>query len=497
MLRSRLLRAARVHPRAPLRILAPLLVLTCAPRPAFSGEPATGGSGTQTPPMAFTGGFDTRIREETLHNLIDFNDDTGPGSAKLGALSDASYFRVRHRLWGQFQARSGARLYARFATEWRKYMSPYRSPAKTEVIIDNLYLDLPKPFGWPLSLRVGRQDITRGDGFVLLEGGPGDGSRSIFHNAVLLTLDGAQLGAGKTQIDLMAIRNPAWDDFVVTNGPTEADRYYGRRKMVENDETAFGVYMSNTSLKHQTFDAYYLYKEEEDPASPAPQLMLSTLGARAAGQLPWQLRYAAEGAYQFGQHEVPSWEIGEAGGCWARPDHRSFGGTAGLSRSFLMQFRPTLELGAIYLSGDDPADTEHPLANDRSWVPVFARWPKWSELLIYTWIPEEGRVANWSNLISFYASLGLTLAKDTKLTYTYYHLKAPYALVCEEGDCGQPAGFFGSGHTRGENHQWKLTTTFSSAFSGHFLVERFAPGDFYGTAHDDAFFIRWELTWKL
>lgn len=456
---------------------------------------ATAPSAAAKPPVAFDLGADLRFREESLHNLLDFNDAAGPTNPKLLTASDAQYFRGRHRLWGQLQLRSGPRLYTRLTTEWRKYFQPYLSPQRTEVILDNLYLDLPRPAGLPLTLRAGRQDITRGEGFILFEGGPGDGSRSIYQNAILLTLEGARFGLGATQIDLLAIHNPAWDKLVIANGPTEAEKALGLRKMVENDETAFGVYATHALSKTRALEAYYFYKEEERPADELPQLRLHTLGARFAGSLPWQLRAAAEGAYQFGDNRTPCYAVGDPCGCYCYPKHASFGGYAHVSREIIGYMKPTLELGGIYLSGDDPADTRHPLPDDRSWVPLFSRWPKWSELLIYTQIAEAGRVADWTNLISAYGSLALALTNRIQLTYAYYYLRAPYPLVDPAGEA--PTGFFGTGKVRGQNHQWKLTAQLSESVSGHFLVERFIPGDFYNHARDDAFFVRWELMWKM
>ncbi len=472
-----------------------LLLLALLPPAAAPGFAQTGSTTAAAPPVAFDLGADVRFREESLHNLLDFNDAAGPSNPKLVTASDAQYFRGRHRLWGQLQLRSGARLYSRLATEWRKYFQPYLTPQQTEVILDNLYLDVPRPAGLPLTLRVGRQDIVRGEGFILLEGGPGDGSRSIYQNAILLTLEGARLGLGRTQVDLLAIHNPAWDKLVVANGPTEAEKALGLRKMVENDETAFGIYATHTLSKTRALEAYYFYKEEEPAADKLPTLRLHTLGARFAGSLPWQLHAAAEGAYQFGDQRVPCYAVDNRCGCYCYPKHASFGGYAHLSRELLAFLKPTIELGGIYLSGDDPADARHPLPDDRSWVPLFSRWPKWSELMIYTQIPEAGRVADWTDLISAYGSLSLTLTNRVQFSYAYYYLRAPYPLV--DPAAGAPSGFFGTGKVRGQNHQWKLTAQLSESVSGHFLVERFAPGDFYNHARDDAFFVRWELMWKL
>ena len=50
-------------------------------------------------------------------------------------------------------------------------------------MFETLYLE--HRFADGASLRVGRQDITRGDGFILTDGSPLDGSRVVYFNAVV------------------------------------------------------------------------------------------------------------------------------------------------------------------------------------------------------------------------------------------------------------------------------------------------------------------------
>jgi hypothetical protein len=437
------------------------------------------GTTVPPPPVDLTAGLDTRLREEHLQNVLDFDRHAGPSDARFALASDAQYFRVRHRVWGQAKLRSGPCLYARFTAEWRRYVNPWLwNPStgnRTEVILDNFYIDVPALPHLPASLRVGRQDLIRGEGFILMDGGPLDGSRSIYQNAILLGIDGKKLSLRKTKIELMAIRNLAWDHFVPINGPSEADRGAGRRKMVENNETAFGLYVTQSDLP-RPIEAYYFYKESQSPTAKAPFLKLHTIGARVSGPLPAALRFAAEGAYQFGAD----------GSASDAPDHRSFGGYLWLSRAFMAPLQPTLRAGAVYLSGDDPKTS-----TDQAWVPLFSRWPEWSELYIYTQIAEDRGVAYWTNLSSLNASIALQLTTHTRLAYTYYALWAPDAPASPGH-----LGLLGNGRTRGQEHQWLLTSELSRHVTGHLRIDRFTPGSFYGVRLDDAYFIRWELMLK-
>lgn len=445
---------------------------------ASAEDPATQ---TPKPPVDLDLGFDTRVREVTLHNLLDFDSHADGGTA-----SDAHFFRVRHRLTATFKLRGGISIATRFTTEWRKYLDPYTNPQKTEIILDRAYIDIPKVPGIPVALRVGRQDIIRGEGFVLLEGGPRDGSRSIYHNAILATMSGDVFGLRDSKIDLFAIRNPALDPFVVANDRAD-DPEVGRMgaRINDVDETAFGVYVQNQSLFSGQNDLYYIYKEEEPENKPEPYLKLHTVGSRSSGDLPWELKYAAEAAYQFGQWQDSN--TGEKGG-----DVRAYGGHGWVSRSFLAMYKPTVKLGAVYLSGDDISGDLVSDANYEGWNPVFSRWPKWSELYIYTLIAESGQVAKWSNLISLNAQLSLQIHPKAAVSYTYHKLRAPELAASALSIPPEP----GMDKDRGHLHAWKVTANFSPKVSAHFLAERFVPGKFYHAAQDDAYFLRWELMIK-
>jgi len=116
--------------------------------------------------------MDHRVRQESLHNLLDFYYDEDQPLGELNTASDAHYYRRPAPPVGQLRLRSGARLHCRSPPEWRKYLVPYLTPKKTEIIADQLFFDVPQIPGTPVSARIGRQDLVRGEGFILMEGGP-------------------------------------------------------------------------------------------------------------------------------------------------------------------------------------------------------------------------------------------------------------------------------------------------------------------------------------
>jgi hypothetical protein len=138
-------------------------------------------------------GFDVRFRYENWDNLITLGTNSASNSFK-----DRNFFRLRVMLWDEVKFNNQTSLMVRLNTEPKYQMGPYyhmlkdgtdrRKFDQDEVIIDNLYLDLKKVFGLPLDLRIGRQDFLGkdmyGEGFLILDGTPGDGSRSFYFNAI-------------------------------------------------------------------------------------------------------------------------------------------------------------------------------------------------------------------------------------------------------------------------------------------------------------------------
>jgi hypothetical protein len=456
-----------------------LLAASCLALPASASKTISLSrkSGSTKPPVSLNLGIDFRLREVTLHNLMDFDTckDSGLGS-------DSHFFRFRVRIPVGLTLRSGITLQARFTTEVRKYLHPFLTPEKTEIILDHLYLDFPRLPYVPMSARIGRQDIKKGEGFIILEGGPLDGSRSIYHNAIVLGVDGAPLGLRDTKIDLIAIHNPYKDKLVLAN---DLDL-----RMIEHDESALGVYLTvpvgETDPIRKT-ETFYFYKVEKPDTASYAQTKLHTVGMRMSGKFPWELDYGIEAAYQGGAH----YDLNTGS---KLNDHSSYGGYVWLKRSFFALFHPTIHVGSVLLSGDD-------VATDKveAWNPLFARWPKWSELYIYTLAPEGGveredwHPSYWTNLLSFYATLDLKLSSAVDLLYTFHGMNARHPLAQAE----DPNSMFGTGKHRGDLHILKLSAAISESLTGHFLIERFTPRSFYKNAPDDALFVRWEITAKL
>jgi hypothetical protein len=89
-------------------------------------------------------------------------------------------------------------------------------------MFDNLYVQADKPGGLPVKLKLGRQDIVLGNGWLMLDGTPLDGSRTIYLDALRATWS-----SGATSVEAILIKaepqNTA-SPWTAKRGPDRAER---------------------------------------------------------------------------------------------------------------------------------------------------------------------------------------------------------------------------------------------------------------------------------
>jgi hypothetical protein len=394
-------------------------------------------------------GMDERIRHVYFSNIVDLDQEA----------DDLNHFyRFRTRVWANVALGSDVELYLRLTNEHRRYLEPDIQFEWDEVIVDNAYADWNRPAGLPFSLRLGRQDVVVGKGFVLLEGGPLDGSRSIYQNGVRV-----RAPLRSATFEVIGAVNPSQDEYL----PLINDRH---RQLIENDQLVWGFFMTEAAPPKGVRESYYVYLEESAPETGDLHTHFSTLGLRVSGETETGFIHSEELAMQWGRCNGQS--------------HRAYGGYILLERPIRLPLSPSVKAGYVHLSGDNPITTR-----DEGWHPVLGRWPQWSELLIYT-VASEGGVAYWTNLGMFRAGLSfsprtaVTTSLSGSLLFAHYAGPGRNRLI-------------GGGRVRGQLVQAETTVQFNPHLSGHALVEYFNPGDFYREQADDAIFARWELEIKI
>lgn len=408
-------------------------------------------AGAETDNRGLEFGCQHRARFVDFDNLLDYTDD----------LDDQNrFFRFRTRIWGRLILENmEAKL--TLANEFRHYLEPDRDDNYDEIFIDECYLKFPHlPSGW--SAAIGRQNVIRGDGFLLFDGSPLDGSRTIYFNSVVITR-----AFGSSTLDILGISNPAKDRYLPRIGDKE-------KALIEQDEQAAGLYFTHKRATGAVWEATWLMKMESSPyGSSEPGYKADrtyhVVGGRLTSPIGQSNMLTCEAAGEFGK-EDPDRTIT----AWA--------GQVSWKYRFESLMKPAINFSAAAFSGDDP-DTE----SEEGWSPPFSRWPEWSELYIYSLVKERG-VAFWSDL--WFAGAEVTMMPVQRLT-----LRAGYYRMMAFEPSDKKASMFEDGKTRGDLFEFRMDFKLVKGLTGHALYEYFVPGDFY--MWDDAgHFLRFELTYQ-
>lgn len=421
---------------------------------------------------------DLRLRQIFIDN-VGLNDDS--------ASADRTFQRYRTRIWGAYHLNDQISASARLIWEGRHYQDPnsssWRAPGFEQwysggVLFDQLAVDFKHIGGSPLSLKLGRQDIILGHGWLVLDGSPIDGSRTIYLDAARATYTAETLG---TTLDLIYIDQSA------DTGRFPQSLNGNVEDQTEQHETGVILYARNQSLIQDTdLDGYFIYKHNRPNRtlgsirvnngapfpSPSDAGDIYAAGLRADAKLTpnWTLR--AEGAYEWGTRN--------------RRDLDALGFNSRLTYSFNDTLNNQLHADFEYLSGDDPDSSD-----DQAFDPLWGRWPQWSELMIYQW-PLESRVGEATNLQRLNIGWIAQVHPTTQLLLDYH---AMWADEQNTRTTAQRVNISGEGDFRGHLFTAWLKTKLDKHISGHLVAEYLAPGDYYAdNRRDESFFVRAEVS---
>jgi hypothetical protein len=428
----------------------------------------------------FSWGFDERIRQEYYNNVFRL-DNKGPNR-------EWNFGRYRSRLWATLSPMKELDLNVRLAWESRYWWEPEIPPKdgwqENNLYFDNINFKVKQPFGLPVTLTVGRQDIILGDGWLVLDGTPYDGSTSIFFDAIRATVDLKDI---QTTVDLIYIQN-YWNSNKYWP-PTDIPNV-----VAEQNEKGVILWVANKSIKDTEIDGYFIYKHNDNMFNPnskwnnqAPLAAgddgdIYTFGSRLVHNFGEHWLAKAEGALQFGNQKTnyPAFSPGfhQQQEIWAG------GATTSLTYLFKDKMNNQLSTGYEFLSGDR-AGTK---GTNEAFNSLWGRWPQWSELVVYNWAT-EGRIAQITNLHRIWWGWQVDPMKQLRLQIRYHLLFSDRNTFQETA----PAAF-GDGCFRGQAVVTMLTYKINRFLSGHLTAEWFNPSDYYSQPRDDcAFFTRAEL----
>jgi hypothetical protein len=434
---------------------------------------------TPSPALWLVWGGDLRVRNEYFNNALTLS-ATAP-------THEQDLFRVRARLWSTATIAPDFSFSLRLAAEpriWEKPAFAKQHPGTgTEWrygIIDTFNLKWAHAFGLPLTITAGRQDVQFGDTlnwWLVGDGTPGDGSWAFFLDSVRASLEAPEI---KTKFDLVCINQHARPDTWLPILGQE-----GTYSLTEQNERGVILYASNKSLPNTQVDGYFIYKKDDAVFAYSDNANIYTLGGKLSGSPSSHWRYSAEGAGQWGWKQDSSVRTPVNVGALRRDLH-AYGWNTKLSYLFKDPRDNQVSLVGEFLSGDDPNTT----GKDEMFDVLWGRWPRFSELYIYSYPMEtSGKVAQLNNLLRLGTSWSLVPVKGTTFSMTYNAWFAPENVPTRTLNS---ALFSRSGNFRGHFVQVVLRRQFSKHLSGHLLGEILWPGDYY-SRRDTLSYLRGEL----
>jgi hypothetical protein len=475
--------SSSVHPQS-ASVSVPRLPPADAPTPVAAVEPSAMEDWINTvkqPVDWLRWGMDLRARDEYYNQIVSLV-DTDP-------LKEQNVLRFRGRLWTSITPVTNVTVNARLAAEPRNWTRPafvraFHGQQGMEWrygIFDNLNVKWDQILDQPLSLSAGRQDIALGDfwnWWLVADGTPLDGSWTFFLDSVRVGYDVAALD---TRFDLIGIHQRAYADDVL---PVLNQQ---RAPLVEQDEQGLILHASNRSLPNTRLDGYFIYKQDDRKLANGDDADIYTAGGRMAGHAGRRWSYSIEGAYQFGSKRDPT--VTQPVAATGRRRIDAFGANARVSHLFNDRLNNQAHLVYEHLSGDDPDST----GRDEMFDVLWGRWPRWSELYIYSYIQETGgKVAQLNNIHRIGAGWTLTPWSGGHAGVYYNALFAPQTTPTR---ALRPEAFSGDGSFRGHFLQAVVTHSFNRHLKGHLWSEFVWQGDYYAQ-RNLLTFLRAEVAWS-
>jgi hypothetical protein len=418
---------------------------------------------TKNPFPGFKWGADYRLRNEYLNNVARLN------GREAGHEQD--WLRHRPRLWTTVSLGDFVDYNMRVIWEGRNIFKPESAQNFDlgEILFDVMNVTLKKPGGLPFTIVGGRQEISLGDKWLVFEGTPGDGSRTIYFDAIRVT---TELEKIKTKIDTIYIEQDAegehWVKMLKSRDRAVMTGAHTQRYVTEQDERGAIVWVENKSIKDTEIDGYFIYKNDKKAAPNGDDADIYTFGGRAVHDFDAHWKARSEVAKQFGHKNDGHLD--------------ALGSLNRLAYYFNDKHNNWLRLDYEYMSGDRPGT-----GTNEGFDPLWGRWPRFSELLIYT-AASETRVSDLSNMHRVAMGWNVNLTPRVEML-TDYHL-----LFADQNTYRDRPMFTQSGCFRGQLITWWLKYIITPQLSGHVVAEFFFPGDYYAnTNNDPATFLRTEL----
>jgi len=417
-------------------------------------------------------GADARFRENAGYNWTGLDSDKV--DTKGNNDHDFHWERYRLRWWTKTKLDKNNEFNTRLTWEFRTYDKPASQKQSTdfdEIIIDNLNWTSRNFFGLPATLVFGRQDIKLGEGWLVTDGTPVDGSRTLYFDAVRVTYDLRE----KTKLDLIYIDQHPNSDWLLK--PINDRNKY----VTQQEEHGAIVYLTDKTFGDTQLEGYFMYKNDNPVDGPARNFTTSnitnrskkaeiyTLGGAVSGTFRNNWNYRTEAAVQTGTSASPNSNI-------TNNDETerllAFGQKSYLEYCFKDKLDNRLRLTYEYLSGDNPHSKQV-----ESFNPLWGEWPYWSEMYQpYITTLEDGQISNLHRV-----GFGHKIKPNSKWEIlTDYHL-----LWADQNTFRGNAQFTNNGNFRGQLITCRAVYNFTKNIKGNIVGEYFMPGNYYASGNRD------------
>ena len=289
-----------------------------------------------------------------VFGVVDWNDD-GPSNASV---EQRTKLNVKADFTEQVSAFIELDSYDVWGEDFRSnYITgvDFRANTADDLEVYQAYIEANEMFGYPLRLRIGRQALKFGSGWLVGTGDAGGNFSGISFDAIRLTY----------ATDMFSL-DAVWAK-LVESGPTEED----------GDVDLYALYGSYLGLENIVIDAYWiLARDARAVADTYPGWFgnwvedvlgvddydvtnLHTVGLRGAGTVG-AFDFEAEFAYQFGD----AGQVGSvvAGAGLVSPygeddaDFSEWGANLIVGYTFDCTWSPRVYLGGVYFGGNDDRD---------------------------------------------------------------------------------------------------------------------------------------------
>lgn len=241
-------------------------------------------------------------------------------------------------------------------TNWIEY--PTERPFNfDEIIFEHLYARWRDTFALPFEITLGRQDMRFGDGFLVMDGNPLDGSRSLYVTGARLDVELLP----RQRLTLFYLHAPKTDELL----PILNDR---ERLLSEYERDMRGMYFAGASgpieyeanVMHAN-GGYEAFGETGRDADLNTSVL--TYGALVRAEVVSGLRLLGELAVQSA--DIAEWT-------WSHRLDRQYAYRieAAWTLPVLESLRPRLRAGVFHYPDE--------------WDPLLGRWPMWNESIPFS-----------------------------------------------------------------------------------------------------------------